>query len=643
MVSIGWAVLALAAAPAAGAPADPAALTEIADISGLTASPDGRWIAYRVERPSIEHDAIETVWFVVDNRALSPPRRLGSGGAAIWDSAGVVEAGRAVWRPDSGAIIVRALSEGRMVLRTLPIAAAPGEDIVADADIERFAVGDDGQLIYETGPSRDAIARAEAAERDEGIFVDDSVDLAQSLVGGGTINGRAATERWTGHWFERRGLLAGAPKSVKVKKVGDPGATTATEGETRRLTDRSPVLPDDAARALSGLDKGKIVSALPLPDGRWVVTLQDTAIGQSLYLWSGYSAPILLHRGHGLMNGGRDESAPCAAATAALLCVEADANQPPRLVRISLDGTPPDIVDEPNRNLSEGALLAVPLSWQVGGSRASGWLIRPKIPGRLPLFLTYYRCSGYLRGGLGDEWPLRALAESGIAALCINALPLDEPRAEARYDRGLAAVRAIVDRLSAEGVIDRSRVGMGGLSFGSEVALWTAANSDLLRAASIASVQIEPAYYWFNRIGDRGRFAPNFRKYWGLGAPEDDLAAWRRLSPALHADRIGIPVLMQLPEQEARLSPELHARLLQSGTAELRVFPQAPHIKVAPRQKLAAYRRNLDWFRFWLRDVADPSPAKADQYRRWEVMRAQRAASIERTQSSRSASSINRK
>ncbi len=96
-------------------------------------------------------------------------------------------------------------------------------------------------------------------------------------------------------------------------------------------------------------DKGKIVSALPLPDGRWVVTLQDTAIGQSLYLWSGYSALILLHRGHGLMNGGRDESAPCAAATAALLCVEADANQPPRLVRISLDGTPPDIVDEPNR------------------------------------------------------------------------------------------------------------------------------------------------------------------------------------------------------------------------------------------------------------------------------------------------------
>src|SRR3546814_4620732 len=39
---------------------------------------------------------------------------------------------------------------------------------------------------------------------------------------------------------------------------------------------------------------------------------------------------------------------------------------------------------------------------------------------RIPLFVTYYSCAGYLRGGLGDEWPLLPLASSGIAALCVN-------------------------------------------------------------------------------------------------------------------------------------------------------------------------------------------------------------------------------
>ena len=238
---------------------------------------------------------------------------------------------------------------------------------------------------------------------------------------------------------------------------------------------------------------------------------------------------------------------------------------------------------------------------------------------------------------------MRALAANGIAALCINALPLEGAGAKARYQTGLAAVRAIVDQLASEGLVDKSRVGMGGLSFGSEVTMWTARHSDLLRAASIASVQIEPTYYWFNRIADRGRFGPNFHKYWGLGDPDADPAAWRRLSPALNADKLHIPMLLQLPEQEARLSPELHARLLAKGLTELRVFPGAPHIKVAPRQKLAAYVRNLDWFRFWLTGAVDPHPAKAEQFRRWTAMRDQRAASIDRIQSSRSAISIRRK
>ena len=222
-----------------------------------------------------------------------------------------------------------------------------------------------------------------------------------------------------------------------------------------------------------------------------------------------------------------------------------------------------------------------------------------------------------MAGGLGNEWPLRALAASGIAALCINQLPSGGAKAEARYELGLAAVRAAVAELDRRGLVDPGRVGMGGLSFGSEVAMWTATHSKLLSAVSIASVQAEPAYYWFNAGIGRDFFRQNLETQWGLGAPDIDAADWKRRSPSLQVDKITAVVLMQLPEQEARLSPELQARLSASGKGELHVFPFAPHIKAEPRQKLAVYQRNLDWFRFWLQGYIDPDPAKADQYARW--------------------------
>src|SRR5690606_22407200 len=153
---------------------------------------------------------------------------------------------------------------------------------------------------------------------------------------------------------------------------------------------------------------------------------------------------------------------------------------------------------------------------------------------------------------------------------------------------------------AGEGTIDPDRVGMGGLSFGSEVAMWVASHSDLLAAVSVASVQIEPAYYWFNSIADRGRLGDIFQRHWGLGSADETPAAWARLSPARYRANLRFPVLTQLPEQEARLSPELHFKLIAAGLGELHVFPLAPYIKVAPRQKLAVYQRNLDWFRFWL-------------------------------------------
>jgi dipeptidyl aminopeptidase/acylaminoacyl peptidase len=162
---------------------------------------------------------------------------------------------------------------------------------------------------------------------------------------------------------------------------------------------------------------------------------------------------------------------------------------------------------------------------------------------------------------------------------------------------------------------------MGGLSFGSEVAMWVAFHSDLLAALSITSPQPEYAGYWFESTPGSDQ-AATVRKVWGYGAPDETPARWRKVSPALNADRIRTPVLFQMPELEARRVPELYARLSRGGTpTELYAFPDEGHIKVQPRHRLAAYERNLDWFRYWLEGYRDPDQRKDAQYRRWDELR----------------------
>jgi dipeptidyl aminopeptidase/acylaminoacyl peptidase len=121
-------------------------------------------------------------------------------------------------------------------------------------------------------------------------------------------------------------------------------------------------------------------------------------------------------------------------------------------------------------------------------------------------------------------------------------------------------------------------------------------------------------------------FYQQLKKFWQLGAPDETPERWRRLSPVSNLDRIRAPILMQMPEQEYVMALEYAVPLIRMKRADLYVFPDEPHQKFQPKHKLAAYERNLDWFRFWLQGREDRDPQKADQYRSWEAMRAQRAA-----------------
>jgi dipeptidyl aminopeptidase/acylaminoacyl peptidase len=652
----------LAAASPAASQTTPREIVETTDISGLSASPDGRWIAYRIEKPSTATNRIDVDWYLVAADGRSPPRSLGRLGTAMWDDVGVVIAGEAKWTPDSRSLVVRALVEGRVGLWA---SATDGSGFRAvaggDADVEAFAFRADGALITREGPSRATIARAEEAERETGILVDGATDLAQPLYHGALINGHPATQRFSGDWFDRAPLLATAPRRFFRYEAGSPEPVAADAADEALLGPQphpallSPTDLPAALRAALGArgmcatksqcapGKQRLSWLVTRSDGSAVVAFHDADFRQTLFHWSPQTSRLTkLAATDGQLSGGRTHYLPCALAQAAIFCVEAAPDIAPRLVRIT-EGGSKTVISSPNPDPDSEGLLAETIAWQVSGSRASGVLIRPKIPGRLPLFVTYYRCAGYLRGGVGDEWPLRALAANGIAALCINSMPSGAV-GEARYVQGMEAVRAAIDLLAKRGIADPARVGMGGLSFGSEVTTWTLRHSDLLKAASLASVQLEPSYYWFNARPGRETFIENVREVWKVGSPDETPDGWKRLSAALDTSNIHAPLLMQLPEHEARLSLELFSKLATARLAEMHIFPFAAHIKAEPRQKLAAYQRNLDWFLYWLRDEIDPDPAKAGQYQRWSLLAPKNEeASTARTQRSTSAISSKRK
>ena len=166
---------------------------------------------------------------------------------------------------------------------------------------------------------------------------------------------------------------------------------------------------------------------------------------------------------------------------------------------------------------------------------------------------------------------------------------------------------------------------MGGLSYGTEVTVWMAMNTDRLAAASVSSIAFSPlAYTLMSLSGDT--FFSRLRTYWQLGDPETTAAQWKRLSPVFNLQRIDVPVLMQLPEQEYLHTLDYAVPLIRDARADLYVYPNEAHQKFQPRHKLAVYERNLDWFRFWLQGIEDPHPSKAGQYARWRVMAARQGA-----------------
>lgn len=654
------AVAFLVASATAPAAASNRTLVETVDLSGIAVSPDGRTVVFRQDHASLQENRRYSDWWLVAADGAGAARRVADGGATVSSHAGTVIPEQPKWSADSQHFYTRIVMDGAAQVWRIGRDDGPVRITDEAGNIESFTLDPASErLLITIGAPREAIARAEQDECESGIRIDPTIDVSQGLFRAGELEGRPVSQRLVGGWFQRATLLADAPKR---QKIVDARTGKASEPTAEDLLAFAPYVQSETPLGASRQEKSQRGDAVRIVGRRgerhievssqsgetqrcaaelcrradfvvWrpghdevVFASHDAAQAQTLYRWRPGSDEFPQIAGsEGLLNGGRTRSLPCAVGEEAAFCVEAGPMAPPQLVRLELKSGARRTLAAPNATPPEAAAVRVArLDWKDGAQSFAGQLFLPRSATTpLPLFVTYYNCEGYLRGGTGDEYPFAAMAADGIAALCINQTArLEGDDAVADYDTALRGIRAAIRLLAARGVVDPKRVGQGGLSFGSEVTAWVAWHSDLLAAASVASPQMEATYYWFN--GFAGRPQPrNLRERWKLGSPDETPAQWNKMSAAANVRRIRTPLLMQLPEQEFRLNMELFTRLSHTRTpVEMYAFPGSAHIKWQPRQKLAVYERNLDWFRFWLQGWEDPDPAKVAQYLRWRRMRA---------------------
>lgn len=635
-----------AAAEPPRAPITARDLVEVAEIGAPTLSPDGRRVAYRVSRPDIERNAVILQWFVSEidggNETL-----VGSGGDARFEGSGGLAEQWPVWDADSRGFRFIARTDGAASIWHWREGRPPRREVVDEADILAFEMSENGRALrYTVGATRAAIAEAERRAYEEGVLVDHRLDIMQPIAGGTIEDGKRIMQRLPTEWFERERLLWDAPRRQKILPLtpaplaDDLRFARPAPSQGRRVIDAKGKIAeivgkDEVQFVRVSSRTGRVtechlticrsskLAALGWQPGRDSLLLFERAGSARERVWQwrvGRPDARLIATTDG---GQRTSYRPprCVAARSKLVCAESGPVSPPRLAAIDLASGTRHILADPNAALRARIVAtAMPIDRIAN---VSALLLRPAhASGRLPVVVQYYHCAGFLKGGVGDEIPMLPLVEHGIAILCIDRAGGSKGAMDAAYDLALDDIGRLLDHLDHAGAIDPARVGIGGLSFGSEIALWAIRKSRRFAAATSSSGQISEIYYWANALPARG-FADMLRSYWQLGDPDEDKDRWHALAPEADVDAITTPLLMQLPESEARYVIQFHTRMKRAGkAAELFVFADEPHIKTQPVHKLAVYARNLDWYRFWLKGEENPDPAKREQYARWRQLRA---------------------
>lgn len=654
------------------------------DIEGFSVSPDERLAIFQIREANIDANGYDTAWYVMPTDGTSRPVRLAPAGTPIQPRYqgrvnGYIDRPAPIWSPDSRVVYYLRQQDGETQLWRSRLEGGATERVNSvESDVVRFVLTSDGvQLLLETQPTQAQADEALAVEGQSGFLYDNRFfpsysrtptlprDAAFLPGAGATTASQVAARRVVVHNLATGAEApAGEPDQAEFERLTSSqppdrpnarspfanayGARAWTEA---RDPERQGVLPPVTVVAQRANDAepivcqarectGQAIAGMWWRDGREVMFVRregDVLEDRALYVWNpGEAAPRLVLRTDDLFAS----ELACAVAQRRLLCLYEEPARPGRLVAIDPDTRRVETLFDPNPEFADFNIGREPQRLRFESSTGvitHGYLVLPPRHrrGRLPLVIVTYRCAGFLRGGVGDEYPIFPFAAEGFAVLCFNTpsedferMAVADGRAYRQWSRGPGdpmkrrvqeALDAAVDQLSAVGVIDPDRVGLTGLSYGAETVSFALFRMRNLRAAIASGLGYEPLDYYL--YGPAGR---DFLRDRGWDPSPAGQERWRGFSLSLNADQVRAPLLINVGEYEMFSSLQPVTALEDAGRpVEMYVFPNESHIKVEPVHRLAIYQRNIDWMNFWLRDAETGSDAA--QYERWRRLRTRAA------------------
>jgi dipeptidyl aminopeptidase/acylaminoacyl peptidase len=229
----------------------------------------------------------------------------------------------------------------------------------------------------------------------------------------------------------------------------------------------------------------------------------------------------------------------------------------------------------------------------------------------------------WIDGPWSSAFAAQPLAASGIVVLQVggSADPGEDLKAANSPDeapRQMAAYEGAIDALDARGLIDRSRVGIIGFSrtvFYVEYALTHSKYP--FRAASLAD-GFDGGYLNYLLWPDASYVLVNGGPPFGAS-----LDSWLKNSPGFNLERVTAAVHLEYYGAGAALGGwQWYSGLSLLGKpVDFIWLPGGTHLLVKPWDRRASQERNVDWFRFWLKEEEDPNPAKGELYKSWHEMR----------------------
>ncbi|MDE1917862.1 MAG: Atxe2 family lasso peptide isopeptidase [Sphingomonadales bacterium] len=641
-------------------------IIEAKAIDSLSVSPDGQWIAYRIIAKSVEADSVQGQWYKIRLDGQGEPVTLGRPFVPLtMPLLSLPQMGVSRWAPDSSSLYTLTETDGAIEVHRL--SAAGDKSVTRDAaDVESFSLSADGRsMSYQVRDPRETIARTQRAEEARGFHFDRTIITdGLPLTDNYRIGSRATTIRRV----SSSDLVEAGRGALRTKQIAlsDQAATpvprpAVTAPRSIGPQDivageaRLPLGKTGMTAVLRQVDKGDVDGPVgrnqleaDLPGGKHViceasfcrgaptairfVTFDDTR-GEIVFLseadfssrttiraWNPVTGTTRIVRAEtGALDDGSIFVGACPMVGHDLVCVETGPTRPPRLIRIDIQNGREDVLVDPNAALAAKHFpQSRVITWQDPSGRPwNGVLVLPdrEPPKRLPLVITTYRCRGFLQGGtawLASEF---ALAQQGIAALCMNtnndivgqrdasgAISTMQP-----YKDLDASYQAVIGKLTAEGIIDPARVGIAGHSFSANAATYAISHTSLFRAAVIGSgPTIDPGTYAIVApAGDSWRKA--VYRVIGLPKPSDDPGhIWETVSPALNARSVTAALLIQTPESEYLFNLQQYAFLQDAHKeVDMYVYPGEGHMASGrPIHQYWRNKRSIDWFVRWLKPAA---------------------------------------